>query len=62
MIRKNYAVETDNLMRSGYSEVLCASHLHRHHAEFREFIWALGVGTSGFATGNDGTFEQYANW
>jgi hypothetical protein len=61
MIRKNYAVEADNLMRSGYSEVLRASRLHRHPVEFRNFIWALVVGTSGFATRNDGTFKQYTN-
>jgi hypothetical protein len=48
-------------MRSGYSEVLHMSHLHRHNAEFRNFIWAFVIGISGFATGNDGTFERYTN-
>ncbi|KAJ7362713.1 hypothetical protein DFH08DRAFT_799734 [Mycena albidolilacea] len=61
LIRKHYAVEADNLMRSGYSEALRTSRLHRHHAEFRDFIWALVVGTSGFTTGNDGTFKQYTD-
>jgi hypothetical protein len=35
--------------------------MHSHHVEFRDFIWALVVETSGFATGNDGTFEQYTD-
>jgi hypothetical protein len=30
--------------------------LHRHNAEFRNFIYAIVVGISGFAAGNDGTF------